>query len=58
MTPVKLKLVYDALGPDKTNSTRVSCTYWCKHHWTQDVGKTKTYILQDDPETYFGSYVL
>ena len=50
--PVKLKPLYDALGLNKTSSsTRVSCTYWCRHHWTQDTGKTKTYILQDVPES-------
>ena len=39
LRPVKVKLVCNTLGPDKINSSRVSCTYWCKHHWTQDTGK-------------------
>ena len=40
LSDVQLKPLYDALGPDKTSSsTRVSCTYCCRHHWTQ--GKRK-----------------
>ena len=56
---VNLKPIYNALGPDKTSSfTRVLCTNRCKHNWTQETGKTKTYILQDVPDTYFGCNVL
>ena len=51
--PVKLKPICDALGPNKTSSfTRVSYTYWSRHQWTQNTGKAKTYILQDDPESF------
>ena len=51
--PTLWKCVPTALGPNKTSSsTRVSCTYWCRHQWTQNTGKTKTYILQDVPESF------
>jgi len=51
--PVKLKPIFDALGPNKTSSsTRVSYTYWSRHQWTQNKGKAKTYILQDVPESF------